>query len=533
MPVLAYRACGSNALGELGDGTTVGKTTLIDLQLADYPLDMAAAGGFGYIDNDYRFAGFTLAVLRTGAVMSWGANSTGQLGDGTTQYRVSPVQVLGTGGQGYLSGVVAIAAAPGTGNYVLGGHVLALLDDGRVVAWGVNQTGQLGNGTTTPSSVPVLVTGLTDLVVAVACGGGARHYDSYPLPGSSYALTGKGEVWAWGFNGQGQLGDGTTTNRTAPVKSLISNVKAICAGSSGIPSYTDGSYAGHVLALKEDGTVWAWGLNNVGQLGDGTTTNRATPVQVSGLSNIVAIAAGGYAHSAGVIGGHSLALRADGTVWAWGLNNYGQLGDGTTTNRSTPVQVSGLTDVVAIGAGGYHSVALKKDGTVWAWGYNGYGQLGDGTTTDRTTPVQVSNTGQLARIWKVVSTRGHYTVLMCPESGRIHFGELGDRVIATRWLGAVLAGGQIGPVGLPLYNFCPSAFSGVKVTRMNLPPGDVIEISATREPFVAEDPVYFGGTFNPSEKIGTVWVRVKPPILVDSQPNQGLKQFTLKATNAQ
>ena len=115
----------------------------------------------------------------------------------------------------------------------------------------------------------------------------------------------------------------------------------------------------HSLALKSDGTVWAWGYNGCGQLGDGSTTNRLTPVQVSGLTGVVAIAGGGS---------HSLALKSDGTVWAWGCNDYGQLGDGTTTNRLTPVQVSGLTGVVAIAGGGAHSLALKSDGTVWAWG---------------------------------------------------------------------------------------------------------------------------------------------------------------------
>src|SRR5215208_1144181 len=129
------------------------------------------------------------------------------------------------------------------------------------------------------------------------------------------------------------------------------------------------------------GELWAWGRNDYGQLGDGTTTQRNTPVQVSGLSDVKAIAGGFY---------HSLALKNDGTVWAWGSNKYSQLGDGTTTtNSSTPVQVSGLSDVKAISSGGYHGLALKNDGTLWAWGRNDYGQLGDDTTTQRNTPVQV------------------------------------------------------------------------------------------------------------------------------------------------
>jgi YD repeat-containing protein len=150
------------------------------------------------------------------------------------------------------------------------------------------------------------------------------------------------------------------------------------SGLADVSAIAGGSY--HTIVLKADGTVWAWGYNGSGQLGDGTTTDRSTPVQVSGLADVAAIA-GGYSHT--------IALKTDGTIWAWGWNEYGQLGDGTTTDRSSPVQVSGLSDVAAIAAGGHHTIVLKADGTVWAWGYNGSGQLGDGTTTHSSMPVQV------------------------------------------------------------------------------------------------------------------------------------------------
>ncbi|SHF43159.1 Regulator of chromosome condensation (RCC1) repeat-containing protein, partial [Caldanaerobius fijiensis DSM 17918] len=139
-----------------------------------------------------------------------------------------------------------------------------------------------------------------------------------------------------------------------------------------------GNYSSSVL--KKDGTVWSCGYNYYGQLGDGTTTDRLISVQAKDLTNATMISAGGY---------HTVALKSDGTVWTWGRNNYGQIGDGTTTNRYTPVQVQGLTDVVAISAGEYYTVVLKSDGTVWTWGRNNYGQIGDGTTTNRYTPVQV------------------------------------------------------------------------------------------------------------------------------------------------
>ncbi len=207
--------------------------------------------------------------------------------------------------------------------------------------------------------------------------------------GSSYtvALKFDGTVWAWGSNGRGELGNGTTTKSATPVQVIgLTDVTAIAAGSS------------HTVALKSDGTVWAWGSNSSNQLGATTedvcriaVTDEpcsSTPVQVSELTDVVAISAGGA---------HTVALKSDGTVWAWGPNNFGQLGTETTETctspwggsypcSSTPVQVNGLTDVTAIAAGSRYTVALKLDGTVWAWGSNSTGQLGAETTETCTFP---------------------------------------------------------------------------------------------------------------------------------------------------
>ncbi|WP_203971913.1 lamin tail domain-containing protein [Planotetraspora silvatica] len=187
----------------------------------------------------------------------------------------------------------------------------------------------------------------------------------------SLALRSDGTVWGWGDNTRGELGNGGYAAPT-PVPVQVSGLTGIVQVAAGL---------GYSLALRSDGTVWAWGINTDGQLGDGTTTDRRTPVKVSGLIGVTQIAAGGF---------HSLALRSNGTVRAWGWNYAGQLGNGTTTRRTTPSAVSGLTKVTRIAVGREHSLARRSDGTVWAWGSNGYGQLGDGTTTQRRTPVKVS-----------------------------------------------------------------------------------------------------------------------------------------------
>jgi alpha-tubulin suppressor-like RCC1 family protein len=186
----------------------------------------------------------------------------------------------------------------------------------------------------------------------------------------SLGLLSNGTVWAWGSNSAGQLGDGTALYRLAPVQvSRLSNVTALAAGTH------------HSLALDGAGTVWSWGLNSHGRLGDRTAASRLTPGKVPDLPSIKALAAGEA---------HSLALDNDGKVWAWGSNSHGQLGDGTTTDRFAPVQVPGLTTVIALAAGDSYSLALLSDRTVRAWGLNSHGQLGDGTDTDSPTAVSVS-----------------------------------------------------------------------------------------------------------------------------------------------
>ncbi|MBN1827550.1 MAG: hypothetical protein JW884_00165 [Deltaproteobacteria bacterium] len=180
----------------------------------------------------------------------------------------------------------------------------------------------------------------------------------------------------------------------------------------------------HSAAFNSAGMVWTWGANYYGQLGDGTTTDRTLPAQVAGLMDVSAIAAGYY---------HTVVLKTDGTVWTWGWNERGQLGDGTTTNRLIPVQVPGLTGVAAIASGGHNTVALKADGTVWAWGWNESGQLGDGTTTNRLNPIQAPGCSGVSAI-----AAGYLHTMVLKTDGTVwawgsnSAGQLGDGTTTNR-----------------------------------------------------------------------------------------------------
>jgi alpha-tubulin suppressor-like RCC1 family protein len=302
--------------------------------------------------------GHVLALKSDGTVWAWGSNEHGQLGDGTRQDSAEPVRAN-------IGGVTAIAAGKD--------HSLALKSDGTVWAWGYNAYGQLGDGSRnyTGSAVPIQVNGLND-IKAISTGG------SHCL-----ALQGNGMIWAWGENSHGILGDGTNESRFVPVKSKISDVKSFDAGTS------------HALAVKSDDSVWAWGYNYMGQLGMGGASlndqgrisfgpeaDNYNPDIVRGISDAKAVAAGGS---------HSIALKSDGTVWAWGSNEDGQLGTGATggNDRTSPVQVKGMDGATAVAAGLYHTLALKSDGSVWAWGSNEFGQVGNDSASSTASPVLV------------------------------------------------------------------------------------------------------------------------------------------------
>lgn len=288
----------------------------------------------------------TCALLNTGGVRCWGAS--GRLGNGGTASSYTPVDVLGL-----ASGVSAISAGAV--------HTCALLNTGGVKCWGINDYGMLGNGGTTNSGVPVDVSGLTSGVRAISAGG--YH---------TCAILNTGGVKCWGYNGHGQLGNGSTTNSKVPVdvSGMTSSVSVISAGPS------------HTCAILNTGGAKCWGSNGFGQFGNGDRADSTVPVNVSGLTSGVSAMSLGNTHTCAILN--------TGGVKCWGYNAYGQLGNGDIASSYAPVDVSGLTSgVSAISAGAVRTCALLNTGGVKCWGNNDYGQLGNGDTANSTVPVDV------------------------------------------------------------------------------------------------------------------------------------------------
>lgn len=380
-------AWGYNSLGELGIGTF----TSSNLPVAVTGLSgvkSIAAGGYN-----------SLAQTSDGVLWDWGANLDSELGNGTTQQNNVPVQVNGIGPVAAFAGGVF--------------YNLAAKSDGTAWSWGFNVDGELGNGVMANSNVPVVVSGV-DSVVAVATG--VYH---------SLALKSDGTVWAWGANYDGELGNATTA--------IASDVPVQVTLLTGAVSIAAGAY--HSLAAKSDGTVWAWGYDNDGELGDGSATvNSTAPVPVVGLTNAVSVAAGDS---------FSLALKADGTVWTWGANDSGQLGNNSTAGSTVPVQVASLAGIVAVAAAGSHAVALRSDGTVWAWGYNNDGELGNSSYANSGVPVQVTGlTGVVA--------------IACAEYGSVALSANG-----TVWAWGVNGAGELGNGSPAVNSNVPVQVSGV------------------------------------------------------------------------
>jgi alpha-tubulin suppressor-like RCC1 family protein len=339
----SLQAWGMGISGQLGNGTIANSDRPVTVDLPSRVTITAVAGGGKH----------TLALTSAGQVLAWGSNYHGELGNGTNSRSSTPVAVHLPKG----TVVTAIAAGDGTS--------MALTSAGQVYAWGANQYGQLGDGSTQQTSTPVAV--LLPRRTKVVAIGTSYNY--------SVALTADGHVLTWGYNGSGQLGNGFETASEIPVRVRLPKGVTITA-------IANGGY--DCLALTSKGSLMAWGAGGWGQLGNGSTSNAESPVTVRlpKGARIVAIAGGSQ---------HSLALTSTGEVLAWGRGDHGQLGDGSTASADLPVRVkiAAGDHVTAIGAGGGFSLALTSTGRELAWGHNQFGQLGDGSFRNTDLPVPV------------------------------------------------------------------------------------------------------------------------------------------------
>ena len=359
IPTFELYAWGSGTTGRLGDGTVVSKSSPIQIGSLVTWYDVAASRSA----NDAA----SLALKTDGTLWGWGYNGAGAVGDGTTANRSSPVQV------GLLSDWASVA---------VWNHSAAVKTNNTLWSWGNGYGGKLGHNNTVSLSSPVQVGALTNWSQV-----------STGLRNTACVKT-DNTIWVWGGNSQGSVGDGTVVYRSSPVQiGLLTNWASVSAGGT------------HTLAVKTTGTMWAWGNNQVGQLGNGQQgPDKSSPVQIGALTTWLTPSTGED---------FCLALKTDGTLWGWGDNGQGQIGNSTVDSKSSPIQIGALTNWSQVSAGDNHTAALKTDGTLWAWGDNSpSGNLGDDTVVDKSSPVQIgSSTG-----WDKVSAGGGHTLAILQGS---------------------------------------------------------------------------------------------------------------------
>ncbi len=355
-----------------------------------------------------------MVLDENGKVYTWGYNEDGQLGNGTT--RTSTIPICISDKENELKGKRIVDISAGLF------HTVALDEGGKVYTWGYNRYGQLGNGTTENSTTPICISDKENEIK------GKKIVKIVAEGYTTVALDENGKVYTWGYNEDGQLGNGTTENSTTPI--CISNEenelkdKEIVDAVIGYNSYDSCM----MIALDKNGKVYTWGDKGDGQLGDGTTENSTTPICISDKENaikgkkIVKIVAEGYT---------TVALDKNGKVYTWGRNNSGQLGDGTTEDSTIPICISDkeneLKDKEIVDAvigynfyGGSCMIALDKNGKVYTWGRNYCGQLGDGTTEDSTIPICISDKENAIKGKKIVKVSNDYNIVALDEDGKVY-----------------------------------------------------------------------------------------------------------------
>jgi len=354
-------AWGSNGDGRLGNGTSYAVTPAVSS-----PIQIGALTDWAWADGAIKSS----AAIKTDATLwTWGSPTNGQLGNGgsITVDMSSPIQI------GALTDWSKVKGNDGTHSP----FKIATKTDGTLWAWGDNRYGQLGDGTVVDRSSPVQIGALTTWTGTFGLGLTA-----------ALIIKADGTLWTWGKNDSGQLGLGNTIYRSSPVQ-----IGALTSWAQCSASYV------WAAAIRTDGTLWTWGSDTAGELGQNTVyVSRSSPTQVGALTDW-----NGHL-SAGRAGGH--VVKQDGTLWGWGRGLRGRLGDGTTVNKSSPVQIGSLTDWSTVESKDFRSTAIKTDGTIWAWGKNNNGQLGDGTAINRSSPVQIGS----AYAFTQVSTGSYHTL---------------------------------------------------------------------------------------------------------------------------
>ena len=463
---------GNNEVGQLGDGTTT--NSVLPICISDKENELK---GKRIVDISAGY-GHTVAIDEEGKAYAWGYNEFGQLGDGTTTNSVLPICISNK--ENELKGKKIISISAG------GVHTVAIDEEGKVYTWGNNEVGQLGDGTTTNSVLPICISDKENELK------GKRIVDISAGYGHTVAIDEEGKVCTWGYNKDGQLGDGTTTNSVLPIcisdKDNELKGKKIINISAGVV---------HTVALDEEGKVYTWGDNEVGQLGDGKANDIVAPIHIHSaepicltdkqnelkrmktvkvvtektevITEVISLAESGKIYiwevgegtaiyalpicisdedtelkgkrivdiSAGK--NYTVALDEEGKVYACGNNEDGQLGDGTTTNSPLTICISDKENelkgkkIISISAGGRYTVALDEEGKVYTWGYNYDGQLGDGTTTNSVLPICISDKENELKGKRIVNiSAGYGHTVAIDEEGKVYtwggnyYGQLGD-----------------------------------------------------------------------------------------------------------
>jgi alpha-tubulin suppressor-like RCC1 family protein len=357
---------GTGPTGQLGNSTLGTRSSPVQIGSSSWT---AVSAGNGH----------TLAIRSGGTLFAWGAGSSGQIGNSTQNNQSSPIQI----------GSSSWTAVSNGGNSA---QSFAIRSDGLLFAWGSGTSGALGDGTATVAgfSSPVQIGSSSWTAVSMGTSG-AR------------AIKSGGVLYAWGLNTSGQQGDSTLTNKSSPTamgNNLATQQSSpVQIGSSSWTAVSSGF--SHAAAIRSGGTLFTWGVGGGGGLGDGTTVSKSSPVQI-GSSSWTAVSLGGV--GGGTSLGNTVAIRSGGTLFAWGYNIYGQIGDNTSVSKSSPVQI-GSSSWTAVSACETSIAAIRLGGTLFTWGNGTTGQLGDGTAVTKSSPVQIGSSS-----WTAVSAGVSYTM---------------------------------------------------------------------------------------------------------------------------